>query len=505
MAGNAKLVAEMHGKYSAGRMFAAANKDMKRTAKQGKVLDNQFRLIRGGMGQMGHQVQDVAVQLQGGQNPFLILGQQGSQVASLFGPHGAVIGAFLAVGAAIASSMLPNLFGATEAMQKLNKAGDDLVDNFDKLNGVLKAEALRRNAEEIANNEKVIAKAEKAIRKIANSISMQNAVVYDNQELIDKLNEKIREEVVTIELARQAIVGLTKKTDETSDSTETLIEKLTDEASVLGKTREEQVRLTDAYKNATPENQKIIDQQLEKIAAHEQSIVKIQEEQKALDEAAKAEAKRQKEREKIEKETLKAAQKNVNEQIKAEEDLKRSFESTFDGITDGFVDAITGSKNFADAMKATAKSVVDSLIKMLIQKMIVDAAFNAITASISNSQLGINASQGYGRSLGGSDPFATANFAGGGYTGNRARSGGLDGKGGFAAILHPRETVVDHHQGQSTGSVIVNQTINVTTGVQQTVRAEIATLMPQIANAAKTAVVDARQRGGGYSKALLGA
>ena len=40
-----------------------------------------------------------------------------------------------------------------------------------------------------------------------------------------------------------------------------------------------------------------------------------------------------------------------------------------------------------------------------------------------------------------------------------------------------------------------------TTGVQQTVRAEIATLMPQIANAAKGAVADARMRGGGYSKA----
>ena len=35
-------------------------------------------------------------------------------------------------------------------------------------------------------------------------------------------------------------------------------------------------------------------------------------------------------------------------------------------------------------------------------------------------------------------------FEGGGYTGNAPRSGGLDGRGGFPAILHPRETVVDH-------------------------------------------------------------
>lgn len=38
-------------------------------------------------------------------------------------------------------------------------------------------------------------------------------------------------------------------------------------------------------------------------------------------------------------------------------------------------------------------------------------------------------------------------YAGGGYTGNGPRSGGLDGKGGFMAMLHPNETVTDHTRG----------------------------------------------------------
>ncbi len=38
-------------------------------------------------------------------------------------------------------------------------------------------------------------------------------------------------------------------------------------------------------------------------------------------------------------------------------------------------------------------------------------------------------------------------FEYGGYTGDGARSGGLDGKGGFLAMLHPQETVIDHHHG----------------------------------------------------------
>lgn len=48
-------------------------------------------------------------------------------------------------------------------------------------------------------------------------------------------------------------------------------------------------------------------------------------------------------------------------------------------------------------------------------------------------------------------------FAGGGYTGNAPRSGGLDGRGGFMAMLHPRETVIDHTQ-QGGGPTITIQT-----------------------------------------------
>ena len=94
-------------------------------------------------------------------------------------------------------------------------------------------------------------------------------------------------------------------------------------------------------------------------------------------------------------------------------------------------------------------------------------------------------------------------FDGGGFTGRGSRSGGVDGKGGFNAILHPNETVVDHTKGGGMG-VVVNQTINVTTGVQQTVRAEIQNLLPQISQAAKSAVLSERRRGGGYSTGILG-
>ena len=181
------------------------------------------------------------------------------------------------------------------------------------------------------------------------------------------------------------------------------------------------------------------------------------------------------------------------------------------GLTDALTAGVTGAANFADAMKAMAKSVIDSLIKMLIQKYIVDAAFGFITSSFGGGNPNAGGSAA-GTNLGGS-----MSMDGGGFTGRGSRSGGVDHKGGFPAILHPNETVVDHtkninkkrnereNTNEENNSIVVNQTINVTTGVQQTVRAEIVQLMPQIAQAAKGAVADARLRGGNFSKAMGGA
>lgn len=56
---------------------------------------------------------------------------------------------------------------------------------------------------------------------------------------------------------------------------------------------------------------------------------------------------------------------------------------------------------------------------------------------------------------------AAASFDGGGYTWNGARIGGMDGKGGKLAMLHPREKVVDlTRQNESSQSISVNYAPN---------------------------------------------
>jgi uncharacterized protein YoxC len=164
----------------------------------------------------------------------------------------------------------------------------------------------------------------------------------------------------------------------------------------------------------------------------------------------------------------------------------------------GFMSMVDGTESVKSAFRSMAAEIIKELYRIFVVKQITGFITSAIGGYF-------NANQVSGPSM----PLGTGNvrpqartFAGGGYTGNGPRAGGLDGKGGFMAMLHPRETVTDHTKGSGGGQVVVNQTINVSTGVQQTVRTEIRTLMPQIANAAKAAVVDAKRRGGSYGKAF---
>ena len=184
-----------------------------------------------------------------------------------------------------------------------------------------------------------------------------------------------------------------------------------------------------------------------------------------------------------------------------DENIQSLTKSGLTGLTDALTAGVTGAANFADAMKAMAKSVVDSLIKMLIQKYIVDAAFGFI------SGLG-----------GGSETPSTAinnlpSIMSGLIDGPRAIGGSVQNGGSYLVgergpeIFSPNASgsIIPNNKLGGGGGVVVNQTINVTTGIQSTVRAEIIQLMPQIAQAAKGAVADARLRGGNFSKAMGGA
>ena len=160
---------------------------------------------------------------------------------------------------------------------------------------------------------------------------------------------------------------------------------------------------------------------------------------------------------------------------------------SIDAMVQGFSDMMTGAKSFGNAMKDMAKTVIDALMKMYIKYMIVQPLFDMM---FPNARAGEDVPAG--KALGGPVQANTPYLVG-----ERGPELFMPNSGG--------NIIPNNKMGGGSSSVVVQQTINVTTGVQQTVRAEIVQLMPQIAQAAKGAVADARLRGGNFSKAMGGA
>lgn len=183
-----------------------------------------------------------------------------------------------------------------------------------------------------------------------------------------------------------------------------------------------------------------------------------------------------------------------------EENMVSVANSLSNSLTQGFTDAITGAKSFADGMKDVARSVVDSLTKMLVQYYITQPLFDALTGFIGGQSTG-----GFSKVRSGTGPTQIPT---GGIPG-RAIGGSVQAGQPYMVGERGQELFIPNQSGSIVsnnklggGGVIVNQTINITTGVQQTVRAEIANLMPQISEATKAAVADSKIRGGNYSRAL---
>lgn len=172
--------------------------------------------------------------------------------------------------------------------------------------------------------------------------------------------------------------------------------------------------------------------------------------------------------------------------------------ASFNGLTQAITDGVTGAKTFGEAFKSMAKNIIDSLIKMLVQFYITQPLFNAFKSYMGDTST-VNAG---GTDLNPSFDGFAAN--GGSVSAGQAYQVGEHGAELF--IPNTNGAIVSNRDLMSGGSgTVINQTINVSTGVSQTVKAEIMNMMPQIANQTKQAVLDARTRGGSYSKGLVGA
>lgn len=161
----------------------------------------------------------------------------------------------------------------------------------------------------------------------------------------------------------------------------------------------------------------------------------------------------------------------------------------------GVTDTMSGEfKKMLKNGKADFDGFADALIAR-VGDIAADSAMNALFRDGPN-QTGLFGSLlgGIGKSVGGF--LGLKSFDGGGATGTGPRTGGLDGKGGFPAVLHPNETVVDHTKGQQFGSPNLSVPITLMPGVS---REELSQILPEVQRQIIQIIPELISRGGRYS------
>jgi len=139
------------------------------------------------------------------------------------------------------------------------------------------------------------------------------------------------------------------------------------------------------------------------------------------------------------------------------EDVSKSLDTIAVNSMKKFEDSIIeGLKSGKLAFKDFADYVVEQLLRVAIQQLVVTNIVDPFRKFLSNFDLFSDTSpvdkiDASSLKIPSTIPSAGGNipiFDNGGYTGMGTRTGGVDGKGGFPAILHPNETVIDHTKGQ---------------------------------------------------------
>lgn len=210
----------------------------------------KLRMFGTGAQQVGYQVQDMVVQLQSGTSAFVAIGQQGSQLAGAFGPGGAVLGAVIALGAAVGGVLYKSMGNAKLSAEELEASAKQLDAVLQKnAQGVYE---LSDGFITLANNVETASQAQaKFYEAQTATVTQTQGAIEAAAGLVDGLESWYRISATTAD----SMIDLGQTTVTVSDYVNNLAEK-------FGLTYEEARSLVpllaDVQKNATPENIKAL-------------------------------------------------------------------------------------------------------------------------------------------------------------------------------------------------------------------------------------------------------
>ena len=152
-----------------------------------------------------------------------------------------------------------------------------------------------------------------------------------------------------------------------------------------------------------------------------------------------------------------------------------------DKFGDAFMSMVDGTMKAKDAFRTMAAEIIKELFRIFVVKKITGMISGALTSSFPSLGTPMKA---IGGPVQRGKPY-------------------IVGERGPELFVPSRTgSIVSNDKISGGESVVVQQTINISTGVQQTVRNEIRNMLPMISESAKGAVLDAKRRGGSYGRAF---
>jgi len=218
---------------SAAAASAKLNTNLTATAKGVGQATTGMRGLSGVAGQIGFQLQDIAVQAQMGTSALTILGQQGSQVASVFGPTGAIVGAIIAVGSA--------LLGMATASGTAGESIEELAKKADSLGKSQLEDAINKANVELNDQQQVLIKTTEKVQRMeaAQKQSGLTAGVYAVKLAEARAEQEAQSDVVNqlvanIERLTNAMYGNVDAAEAARKATQEIVSDLEFETRIMG-------------------------------------------------------------------------------------------------------------------------------------------------------------------------------------------------------------------------------------------------------------------------------
>jgi hypothetical protein len=178
--------------------------------------------------------------------------------------------------------------------------------------------------------------------------------------------------------------------------------------------------------------------------------------------------------------------------IELEEQRKSIMDTVKSSLEDGFMSMVDGTKSVKDAFKSMAAEIIKELYRVYVVQQIVGAVTGGFGGSLAPKSSPRPMANPFFRAMGGpviaNQPYIV---------GERGPELVIPRSSGMVLNSDKTKAAIG-----GSNDVTVNNNISVTGSDAAMVRAEVAKMIPQITNATKAAVIDAKQRGGQMAAAF---